>query len=120
MAVHFPNNGPISGDDIMRLTDSTFNIKCPGNYLVVFNVTFVEPAELIVTLNNVELPHTLVARASGETQLTGNYIINVSDPNTVLSVCNPLNTPNTLTISANPGNGDNKAMSTHLNLLRLN
>ena len=119
LAVEFPTDGPNNGTEITRLTPSTFNITNPGNYLVIFNVTFVEPAELLVKLNNVELPQTLVARAVGETQLIGNYIINVTNPNTVLAICNPLNAPNPLTISPNTGNNDNNSLSSHLNIMKL-
>ena len=118
MAIEFPNDGPLYGD-ISRLSASTFNLATPGNYLVMFNLTVVEGAEVCVSLNSVELPQTLVARAAAETQLSGNYIINVPDPNTVLSIVNPVGTPIPLTLSSNNGTGSGKALSNHLNLLRL-
>lgn len=118
MAVEFPTDGPMFGD-ITRLSSSQFNIATTGNYLVMFNITVVEPAELCVSLNGNELFQTLVARAMSETQLSGNYIITVTDPNTVLSIVNPVGTPMSVTLSANTGTGSGKSLSSHLNIIKL-
>jgi hypothetical protein len=114
--VEFPNNGPTTGN-ITRLTAGTFNVDLSGNYLISFNLTVIEAAEVVLVLNGVELPETVVARSTGETQLSGNFIINVPQSNSVISLNNASNTP--FNLSSNSNTGSTKPLSLQLNILKL-
>ncbi len=114
--VEFPNNGPTT-NNITRLTTGTFNVDLSGNYLISFNLTVVEAAEVVLVLNGVELPETVVARSTGETQLSGNFIINIPQSNSVLSLNNASNTP--FNLSSNSNTGSTKPLSLQLNILKL-
>ncbi len=114
--VEFPNNGPATSN-ITRLTNATFDLNSSGVYLVSFNLTPIESAETVIVLNGIELPETVVARAVGESQLSGTFIINVPQPNSVISLNNASNTP--FTVSANSNTGSTKPLSLHFNILKL-
>jgi hypothetical protein len=114
--VEFPNNGPAT-PNITRLTNSTFDLNSSGIYMVSFNLTAVESAETVIVLNGVELPETVVARSIGETVLSGTFIINVPNPNSVISLNNASNTP--FTLSANSNTGSTKPLALHFNILKL-
>ncbi len=114
--VEFPNNGPTS-TNITRLTPGTFNLDLSGTYLISFNLTVIEPAEVVIVLNGVEIPETVVARSTGETQLSGSFIINVPQTNSVISLNNASNTP--FNLSSNSNTGSTKPLSLHFNILKL-
>jgi hypothetical protein len=65
-----------------------------------------------------ELPMTLVGRSTAETQLTGTFIIEVTQQNSVLAVTNPVGAPNPLTIS-DIGSGSGKPLSMNLVIMKL-
>lgn len=113
----FAQDGPQFGT-ITRLTPSTFNLQDIGMYSVQFNVPIKEAAELVLVLNGTELPATLVGRFTPETQLTGTFIIQTTQLNSVLSVINPVGAPNILTISDLAG-GSGKPLSMNLVIMKL-
>jgi hypothetical protein len=86
--VEFPQNGPNSATGITRVSATTFNLADVGTYEVHFTVSVDEPCQLQLRLNGMGLSSTVVGRATGNSQITGNFLIQTSVPNSFLSVMN--------------------------------
>lgn len=114
--VFFPQNGPILGAGIDRITGSTFNLVNVGVYLVSFQVSVTEPGQLLIALNGVEEAYTVVGRATGTSQITQSCLIDVIAPNSVISINNPAGNSTALTIT--PLAGGTNAVSAHLMITR--
>jgi hypothetical protein len=97
-AVSFPQTGPLSGS-ITSLTSSTFQLSTIGTYRVSFQVSVTEPGQLELTLNGVVLPYTVVGRATGTSEITGDSLVNVATVASVLAVVNPSGESTALTIT---------------------
>jgi hypothetical protein len=110
-AVEFPQSGLNSGT-ITATGPSTFNIPNLGNYQVFFQVSVTEAGQLGVELNGVLLVNTVVGRATGTSQITGTFLINVAVPNSTIKIVNPSGNPTALTITPLAGGTD--AVSAHL------
>ncbi len=115
--VEFPRNGVIRSTSIGRTGDSSFILTEPGDYLVQFLVSVTESGQLVLTLNDDELPYTVVGRSAGTSQLAGLAIVNVTQENSILTVRNPAGISSTLTIT--PSAGGTEPVSAHLVILRL-
>jgi hypothetical protein len=115
--VNFPNDGPAFGTDISRLGPDSFNLTSIGIYQVMFQVSVSEPGQLVVVLNTLEEPYTVVGRATGTDQLVGMCLITTTISNTVLSIRNPVGNSTALTIT--PFAGGTKSVSAHLVITRL-
>lgn len=97
-AVQFPQTGPTSGS-VVRTSASTFNLSAVGTYEVTWQVSIAEPGQLQLAIGGVGLPHTVVGRATGTSQLFGNSFITTSVANSILSVINPVGNSTALTIT---------------------
>ena len=115
--VAFPQNGPTSGTNITRLSDTEFALLDPGIYLVQFQVSADEPGQLVLTLNDTELPYTVVGRATGTTQLTGVALVETTVATSVLTVRNPADSTTALTLTPNAGGAE--PASAHLVIAQL-
>ncbi len=115
-AVEFPQDGPQSGG-IFRLGSSSFNLEKTGSYLVNFNVSISEFGQLVVSLNGMELPYTVVGRATGTSQLNGICIIMVTQANSVLEIKNPASA--FIALSVTPSAGGSMPVSAHLVISKL-
>jgi len=115
--VNFPQNGPIFGTDITRLTSSTFNLASIGIYQVLFQVSVTQAGQLCVAIGATQNAYTVVGRATGASQIVGICLINITTVNSVLSIRNPLGEPTSLLITPNAG-GTN-AVSANLVITRL-
>jgi hypothetical protein len=109
--IAFPQDGPTSGA-ITRIGTSTFNLPAVGTYQVLFQVSVDEAGQLILTLNGVDLPNTVVGRATGTTQIVGMALVTTIAPNSILTVRNPIGNPAALTIT--PIAGGARPVSAHL------
>jgi len=89
-AIQFPQNGPMNGSSITRLSASTFQLK-QGVYQISFQVS--TEGQLAIYINGSIYAPSLVA---GTSQLVGNCLVNVVG-NSVLSINNPSNIALTLT-----------------------
>lgn len=114
--VEFPQNGPSSGT-IFRLSPSQFILPSIGAYQVMFQVSVSEPAQLVITLNGVELPTTVAGRSTGTSQIVGLAVIQNDDANSILSIRNPLFGFSALSITPMAGGGS--PISAHLVITRL-
>jgi hypothetical protein len=115
--IEFPNDGPIIGSTISRITASTFNLRDSGSYLIQFQVSIDEAGQLCITMNTIEQPHTVVGRATGTNQIVGVSLITTSSPNTIISIRNPVSESTALTITPLAGGTD--PVSAHLVILQL-
>jgi hypothetical protein len=100
-AVEFPQNGAASG--IARATASTFTLAAIGDYEVSWQVPINEAGQLVLALDigagPVELPDTVVGRATGTTPIAGHTIITTTVANSTLSVRNPAGNPTALSVT---------------------
>lgn len=116
-AVQFPRtNGPVSAT-ISRLSATQFNLAAIGVYEVKFQVSVTEPGQLMLRLNSIEDPVSVVGRATGTSQIVGFSLVFTSSINTVLEVINPSGNSPALTIT--PVAGGTHAVSAHLLITRI-
>jgi len=110
--VNFPENGPTSGTEITRTGPSSFMLSAIGTYQVCFQVSVVEPGQLILTLNGADLAYTVAGRATGTSQITGIALVTTTVANSILTVRNPAGNSTALTIT--PLAGGTRPVSAHL------
>lgn len=116
-AVQFPQSGPTSTiPAAVRASASTFTITTAGTYEIDWQVSFDEAGQLQVAIGGVGLPDTVVGRATGTNQASGNAVITVA-AGAVLSIINPTGNAAALTIT--PIAGGTHAVSATLNIKRL-
>jgi hypothetical protein len=108
--VQFPRNGPNSATGITRINSTIFNLADVGTYEVHFTVSVDEPCQLQLRLNGMGLSSTVVGRATGTCQITGNFLIQTYVSNSTLSVMNQGFTSITISQFA----GGNTPVSAHL------
>lgn len=115
--VQFPQDGPLLGTDISRLTSSSFNLASIGTYQVSFQITITESGQLVVTINNIPINYTIFGRATGTSEISGICLITTTLLNSVLTIRNPLGNPTPLTVT--PLASGVNPVSAHLVILRL-
>ena len=96
-AVPFDRDGPSSG--IFRANATEFVLPDIGVYEVAWQVPVNEAGQLVLTLDGVEVPSTVVGRNTGATQIVGNVLIQTAVPNSLLSVRIPRYTSSALTLT---------------------
>ena len=118
--IPFVFDDPTQGSDITRLSDSEFAINTTGIYHIRFMATITSPEEqtggqLVLAVNDTQLPQTIVGTGTQNTQVVGTYILplNAGD---IISVRNPL-TNDIVFFLDNPGG--NNTVSGHLVIIRL-
>ena len=115
--VSFPQNGAIANTNIGRLGPDTFNLGPIGTYQILFQVGVTEAGQLILTLNDEDLPETVVGRATGTSQIVGMSLVTTTTVNSVLTVRNPAGNAAALTIT--PLAGGTRPVSAHLVITQL-
>ena len=115
--VSFPQDGEISGTSIARASSTTFNLAEIGSYQIFFQVGVTEAGQLELTLNNAPIQATVVGRATGTSQIIGMSIVTTTSINSILTVRNPANNAEALTIT--PLAGGTEPVSAHLVITRL-
>ncbi len=115
--VAFPEDGATSAGSIERTGDTTFQLSDIGTYLVLFQASVDEAGQLVLTLNDTEIPSTVVGRATGTNQITGMAIVQTTTADSILTVRNPLGTANALTLTPSAGGTD--PVSAHLTIVQL-
>ena len=115
--VAFPSTNATSNSDITRLTASTFQLGPIGIYQVAFSVPVDISGQLVLTINNVEKPLTVVGRLTIASPISGQAILTTTAANSVLTVRNPAGSVNALPISVAAG-GTNP-VTAHLVITRL-
>ena len=115
--VEFPQDGPNDSGTIVRTSASSFSLSDVGTYLIFFQVSISEAGQLVLTLNDEELPYTVVGRATGTDQIVGMSIISTSVATSILTVRNPASESTALTIT--PNAGGTEPVSAHLIIIQL-
>ena len=120
-AVAFPNNGESSGTGlIVRTASDTFLLAEPGVYEVTFQVSVTEAGQLVLALNSgagfLEIPSTVVGRATGTSQIVETALVRTSVVDSTLQVRNPAGESTALTIT--PLAGGTNPVSAHLVIIR--
>jgi hypothetical protein len=115
--VDFPQDGETFGG-IARVPASpdSFLLPTAGAYQVMFQVSVDEPGQLVLALDDLELPHTVVGRATGASQIGGMSLVRAT-AGQVLSVRNSSQGVMALTITPNAGGA--APVSAHLTIVRL-
>ncbi len=114
-AISFPQDGPLSS--ISRSNATQFVLPAIGTYQVNFQVSVTEPGQLVVVLNGVELPYTVVGRATGTSQIAGTCLVSTAVINSILEIHNPTGNSTALTIT--PLAGGTHSVSAHLVILQI-
>jgi hypothetical protein len=104
-AVEFPDDGP-SSDDIVRVDNHTFLLANIGTYSVSFSVSVTEAGQLVLELNGAELPQTVYGGSVGNTQITGEAVIQTTSIDELLTLDNPSGESTALTITPSAGGAD--------------
>jgi hypothetical protein len=79
-------------------------------------VSITEAGQLVITNNAVEIPQTVVGRATGTSQIVGFYLLQTTTINNVVTINNPATNSTALTIT--PLAGGANAVSAHLMITR--
>jgi hypothetical protein len=120
--VSFPQDGPTSVSAIVRISASTFNLANIGIYQVMFQVSVTEAGQLVLTLDSgagsLELPYTVVGRATTTSQIVGMALVQTTVNNSILTVRNPASESTALTIT--PLAGGTEPVSAHLVIMQIN
>ncbi len=109
-AVLFPQNGAASG--ITRAGPGEFYLPVIGIYEVSWQVSFDEPGQLVLALNGVEQPFTVIGRATGTSQLVNHVLLETTSLMTLLSIRSPAGNSTALTLT--PIAGGTKPVSASL------
>jgi hypothetical protein len=115
-SVEFSTVGPIQGS-ITQINNTQFKLSDIGFYEISFQVCVDESAQLVTVINNVQIPYTVVGRATGTTQIVGMSIIQTTTVDSILSINNPSTNSTALTIT--PQAGGSNSVSTHLIIKQL-
>lgn len=115
--VAFPQDGPSSGTDIVRGTDTSIILSTPGIYQVMFEASVDEAGQLALTLNGTELDYTVVGRATGTSQIVGMALVETTADESVLTVRNPTGNATALTLT--PSAGGTNPVSAQLIITKL-
>ena len=117
VGVSFPQTGPTLGSSILRSSANSFVLADIGTYHIHFEVSVSEPGQLMVRLNSVLVPYTVVGRATGASQIIGVSIVRTTSINNSLEIINPPGNSPALTIT--PVAGGTHPVSAHLVITRL-
>jgi hypothetical protein len=114
--IEFSQDGPSSGSKITRINNSSFNLTEIGVYLISYQASTNEPAQLGINLNNFLLNYSIIGKNSSNTQISNTVIIITKSINSKLSIQNPSgNSPITLT----PFAGGTHPVSTTLTITKI-
>ncbi|HEV2601753.1 MAG TPA: hypothetical protein VGT41_05690 [Candidatus Babeliales bacterium] len=101
--VAFPQIAGDLNNVITRFSSTQFILPVAGIYEVTWQVSPSTQGQLVVALNNVEQPETVVGRFDTESQIVGSTFIQTTGVNTILSIRNPAGNAD---ISLAPDAGD--------------
>lgn len=114
----FPNQSFIGGTSITQLTDSTFELVEAGTYQFLFEAPVSTAGRLALTLNDAELPYTVVGSNATNSQIVGMAIVSAA-ADSVITVRNPAGS-SALTLSAfNAEGGGTLPLTAHFIIVRL-
>jgi len=97
-SIEFTTDGPAQGT-ITRVNNTQFNIADIGIYEVLFQASVDESGQLVIAINGIQIPYTVVGRATGTSQIVGMSLIQITSINSILSINNPLLNSTALTLT---------------------
>jgi hypothetical protein len=97
--VEFPQNGPTTSTETVRLSPSSFQLGTPGVYRVSFQVPVTEAGQLVVALDGSELAYTVVGRATGTAQISLTTLVETTTVDQAITIRNPAGNSTALTIT---------------------
>ncbi len=104
--IEFPHTGPTEGG-IARRNATEFVLPAVGTYRVSFSVSLNEPGQLAIALDSgggmVELPNTVLGRATGTSLISGETLVKTVTPNSAIELRNPAGNTPALTITPKAG-----------------
>jgi hypothetical protein len=113
--VEFPRTGPTAGG-IARRNATEFVLPSAGVYKVSFSVSVTEPGQLVIAFDSgsgmVELPYTVIGRATGATTISGEALVKTLASNAAIELRNP--TGNTPALTITPVAGGTHAVAAFL------
>jgi BclA-like protein/collagen triple helix repeat protein len=120
-AVAFPRDGESSGTgEIIRTAPDTFLLAEPGVYQISFQVSVTEAGQLVLALDSgagfLEIPSTVVGRATGTSQIVETALVRTVVTNSTLQVRNPAGESTALSVT--PLGGGTNPVSAHLVITR--
>jgi hypothetical protein len=115
--IPFPTPGVVYGTSISALSDQVWNLATPGVYLIMFELSVTEPAQVVLNINYSESAATRVGRATGTSQIFGTSLVTTILPNTALEVHNSSTSGNNLTLT--PSAGGTGQATNHLVIIQL-
>ena len=120
MPVEFPQTGPAAGG-IARRNATEFVLPSAGVYRLSFSVSVTEAGQLVIALDSgsgmVELPYTVIGRATGTTPISGEALVETVASNSAIELRNP--TGNTPALTVTPAAGGTHAASAFVVIQRL-
>jgi hypothetical protein len=85
--VQFPRDGPSVGDSIIsRVSSGSFELAAIGVYRVSYQVSVTEAAQVVLSLNDVDLAYTVAGRPTGTTQITATVLVETTVVNSILKL----------------------------------
>ena len=116
-AVAFPRGFASDFSAISRIDNSTFNLAEAGAYLVMFQVNVSEASQLELSLNGTALAYTVTGADTANSQISGVAIVTTTQPNSSLSLINPVQSTGGVVITQNAGG--TQPSSSHLTIVKL-
>ena len=116
-AIAFPRGSSSDFASISRIGESSFNLSEAGAYLVMFQVSVEDSAQLQLSINARPLAYTVAGTDSDSSQITGMAIVTTVREDAELRVVNAVNSGSSLIVTENAG-GDLPS-SSHLIIVKL-
>ena len=96
--VSLPQSGPNSGGGITRIGPDSFQLEDAGTYLVLFNAAVQDQGQLVLHLNDADLPASVPGQLGSQNQISGVSLVTVP-ADAELSLRNPADSKSSLTLS---------------------
>lgn len=101
----FAHNFSSDGDYITRVAPGEYRLSEPGVYLANLQLHMLHPGQIVFVVNGEEQFDSVAGSSAENALLRSFYIIRAENADSVLSVCNPMQSLRSLTVSAYTGGG---------------
>lgn len=115
--IAFPETSVESGTGITRLNQQVFQLGPIGVYLVMFQMSVTQGAQVDLALNYSESLSTVAGRATGTSQIAGMSLVTTTAIDTVLEVHNPAASSTSLTLTSSAGGAN--LVTAHLVIMQI-
>lgn len=101
--IAFPQNGATSNGGIIRISPTQISLTPVGTYLVIWNATVAEAAQLVLTMNGTELAYTAVGKGTANGEIVGFTLLTTTATGAILTVRNPTSNTTDVTLTQSAG-----------------